>query len=89
MFDLDDITNENKKYLNKKLSHISDHLYRMLIIGGSEPGKTNVLLNLIKNDDIDKIYLYGKDLNETKYEFWIKRREDVGIKHLNEPIAFV
>ena len=51
------------------MSHISDHLYRMLIIGGSEPGKTNVLLNLIKNDDIDKIYLYGKGLNETKYEF--------------------
>ena len=29
MFNLDHITNENKKYLNKKLSYISDHLYRM------------------------------------------------------------
>ena len=72
MFDLDDITNENKKYLNKKLSHISDHLYRMLIIGGSEPGKTNALLNLIKNDDIDKIYLYGKDLMKQSMNFELK-----------------
>ena len=53
----------------KKLSYISDHLYSMLIIGGSDPGKTNALLNLIKKYDIDKIYLHLKDLNETKYEF--------------------
>ena len=53
----------------KKLSYISDHLYSMLIIGGSDPGKTNALLNLIKKYDIDKIYLHVKDLNETKYEF--------------------
>ena len=31
---------------------------------------TNALLNLIKEqDDIDKIYLYAKDLSEPKYEF--------------------
>ena len=40
----------------KKLSYISDHLYRMLIIGDSDPGKTNALLNLIKKDDIGKTY---------------------------------
>ena len=43
----------------------------MLIIGGSGPGKTNVLLNLLRvqdNDElIDKIYSYAKDLNEPKY----------------------
>ena len=43
----------------------------MLIIGGSGSGKTNVLLNLIKEQDsgnlIDKIYLYAKDLNEPKF----------------------
>ena len=32
---------------------------------------------------IDKIYLYAKDLNELKYQFLIKKGEDVGIKHLN------
>ena len=61
----------------------------MLITGGSGSGKTNALLNLIKKQDnynlIDKIYLYAKDLNEPKYQYLIKRREDVGIQHLNDP----
>ena len=43
----------------------------MLIIGGAGPGKTNVLLNLLRVQDNDelihKIYLYAKDLNEPKY----------------------
>ena len=45
----------------------------MLIIGGSGPEKTNLLLNFIREQDnkklIDKIYLYAKrvkDLNELK-----------------------
>ena len=39
----------------------------MLIIGGYRSGKTNALLNLIKEQDpVDKIYLYAKDLNEPK-----------------------
>ena len=48
------------------------------------------MLNLIKEqDDIDKIYLYAKDLSEPKYEFLIKKREDVGIKYCNDPNAFI
>ena len=39
--------------------------------------------------NIDKIYLYAKDLSETKYEFLFKRREDVGIKHCNVLNAFI
>ena len=71
------------------------HLFQIicteiLIIGGSGSGKTNALLNLIKEqDDIDKIYLYAKDLSEPKYEFLIKKREDVGIKYCNDPNAFI
>ena len=61
-----------------------------MIICGSWSGKTNALLNLIKEqDDIDKIYLYAKDLSEAKYEFLIKKREDAGIKHLNDSKAFI
>ena len=60
----------------------------MLIIGGSGSGKTNALLNLIKEQEsdnlINKIYLYAKDLSEPKYQFLIKKREDVGIKYLND-----
>ena len=61
-----------------------------MIIAGSGSGKTNTLLHLIKEkNDIDKIYLYAKDLNKPKYEFLIKKREGVGIKHLNDPNAFI
>ena len=43
---------------NPNWPYIPDHPYRILIIGGSGSGKTNVLLNLIKHQrsDIDKIY---------------------------------
>ena len=37
----------------------------------------------------DKIYLYAKDLSEPKYEFLIKKRENAGTKHLNDPNAFI
>ena len=78
MINMDSITNENNKEYNKKWPFIPDHPYRILIIGGSGLGKTNTLLNLIKKqDDIDKIYLYEKDLIEPKYEFLIKKRENV------------
>ena len=61
-----------------------------MIIGGSGSGKTNTLLNLIKEqDDIAKIYLYAKDLSEPKYEFLVKKGEDVGTKYLNNPNAFI
>ena len=61
-----------------------------MIIGGSGSGKTNTLLNLInEQNDIDKIYLYARDLSEPKYEYLVKKREDAGIKHLNNPNAFI
>ena len=78
MINLDSITNENNHKYNEKWSYIPDHLYRILIVCGSGSGKTKTLLNLIKEqDDIDKIYFYAKDLSEPKYEFLIKKHEDV------------
>ena len=35
------------------------------------------------------LYLYARDLNEPKYEYLIKKREDAGIKHLHNPNAFI
>ena len=90
MINLDSITNENNKKHNEKWPYILDHPYRTLIIGGSGSGKTNALINLInEQNDIDKIYLYARDLSEPKYEYLIKAREDAGIKHLNNPNAFI
>ena len=87
MFNLDTITNENNKHYNIKWP------YRMLIIGPSGSGKNNALLNLIQRQDndnlIDKTYLYAKHLSEPKYQFLIKKREDVGIKNLDDPSAFI
>ena len=55
----------------KKWPYIPDHPYRILIIG-SGSGKTNALINLINGqNDIDKNYLYAKDLSEPKYEYLI------------------
>ena len=62
----------------------------MVIIGGSGSGKTNALLNLINEQkDIDKMYLYAKDLSEPKYEYLIKYRENAGIKYVNDLNVFI
>ena len=83
MFNLDVFTNGNNKEHNRKLPYIPDHPYRMLMIGGCGSGKTNLLLNLIKE------HLYEKDLNEPKYQSLIQKREDAGIKHLNDPKTLI
>ena len=90
MSNLDKIVNDNNKGHNEKWPYIPDHPYRILIIRGSRLGKTNILLNLINEQkDIDKIYLYAKDLSEPKYEYLIKNSENTGIKHLNDSKALI
>ena len=74
MINSDSITNENNKKHNEKWPYIPDHPYKILIIGGSGSGKTNASLNLIhEQNDIDKLYLYARDLNEAKYKILIKK----------------
>ena len=87
---MDSITNENNKEYNEKWPYIPDHPHRVFIIDGSGSGKTNALLNLInEQDDMDKTDFDAKDLSEPKYEFLIKKRKNVGIKHCNDPNAFI
>ena len=65
MINLDSITNKNNKKHNKKWPYIPNHPYRISIIAGSGSGKTKTLINLInEQNDIGKIYLYARDLNE-------------------------
>ena len=62
----------------------------MLIIGSSGSGKTNVLSNSIESQlDIDKLYLYAKDLYEAKCQYLINIHEKVGINHFNDPKAYI
>ena len=90
MINSDNYAKANKTEHNSNWLYISDHPYRMLIIGGSGSGKINALLNLINNrPDIDKIYLYAKDLYEGKYQFLINKREGTGLKHFNDSKAFI
>ena len=72
---------------NPNLPYVPDHPYRILIIGGSGSGKTNMLLNLTKHQrpDIDKIYLCVKDPFESKYQFLINGTEEVTTKMLKNP----
>ena len=90
MINFDDYVNENKTKHNKNWPYIPDHPYRILIIGGSGSGKTNVLLNLIENQpDINKIYLYAKEPYKAKYQYLVNTRESVGINYFNDPKAFI
>ena len=90
MINFDDYVNENKTKHNKKWPYVPHHPYWILIVGGSESGKTNALLNLKENQsDIDKIYLYAKDPYEAKYQYLVNKRDGVGINHFNDPKAFI
>ena len=80
---------KKKREHNLKWLYIPDHPYGILIIGGSESGKTNALLNLTNNQpDIDKIYLYTKDPYEAKCRYLINKIESTGLKHFNDPKTF-
>ena len=64
---------------NPNWPYILDHLYRTLIIGNSGSAKTNVLVNLIKNQD----KILTKFVSTSKIRLnWINGREKVGIKKL-------
>ena len=90
MINFDDYVNENKTIHNKNWPYIPDRPCRILIIGVSGSGKTNLLLKLIENQpDIDKIYLYAKDRYESKYQYLINKREGAGKNHFNDPRAFI
>ena len=69
---------------NPNWRYIPDQTYRILTIGGSGSGKTNVLVNLINHQqpDIIKIYLYVKDSLKSKYQLLINEREKVGTHNL-------
>ena len=86
MLNLDDIVSNKKK----SSSEHNDWPFRMLIIGPSGSVKTSTLLHLINNfHPIDKIYLHAKDTDEKQYQYLINKREQAGIKNLNDPHAFI
>ena len=90
MINFDNYTNENKTEHNLKWPYIPDHPYRILIVGGCGPGRTNALSNLIGNQsDIDKIYLYVKNPYEAKYQYLINKLKKAGLDHFDDPKDFM
>ena len=87
MINFDYYANENKTKHTLKWPYIPDHPYRMLIIGDSGSVKSNVLLNLINNHR--DWYLYAKDPYQAKYQLLVNKREGAGLKHFNDPKAFI
>ena len=72
VINLDSITDENNKKHNEKCPYIPDYPYRNIIVGGSGSRKTNALINWInEQNDIDKVYLYARDLSQPKYGYLI------------------
>ena len=76
---------------NPNWPYVPNHPFRIVIIGSSGSGKTNVLLNLRKHQwlNIDKTYVYVKDPVESKYQLLFNVQEKVRIKKLKNPKAFV
>ena len=76
MINFDNYVNENKTKHNKSWPYIPDHPYRILRTGGSGSGKTDLLLNLIRNQPDVDVHL-------------INKRENVGMDHINDPKTFI
>ena len=90
MINFDDFIKEKIKEHNPDWPQIPNDPYRILIIGGSGPGQTNLLFNLkSQQPDIDKNYLYAKDPYEQKCQLLIKKRQSTGLKHLNDCKSFI
>ena len=90
MINFNDVVKENMEEHNPSWPQIPDHPYRILIIGGSVSGKINSIFNLRnQQSNIVKIYLYTKDPYEAKYQFLIKKPENVGTKHFNDSKVFI
>ena len=58
MINDDNFTKENINEYNPNWPQIPNHLDRMLILGRSGSGKTNALLNLIKQQDDDDYKIF-------------------------------
>ena len=95
MISYKDVTNKNKTKHNPKWPYILDHPYRILIFGAYGSGKSNLLLNLINQQDkdhydiIDNINLYVKDPYESKYQYLFNKHEKTGQDQFEDAKAYI
>lgn len=82
----DNIDNYKKPF--KQLhSYMPEECFRMLICGCSGSGKTNTLIHMLRKPLIyyDKLYLYAKNLEQSKYQDLIHTLEEVAKKVKVDP----
>ena len=80
---------KNLKEHNPNWQQIPVHPHRFLTNKSCGSGKANSLFILIFHQPyVDKIHLYAKDPNETKYQLLINRRRSTRSKHLIDSKAF-
>ena len=81
---------KTKPYNILKWPYIPDHLYRILIIGGSVSAKNKCIIEFNKQPArYWQNILSAKDPSEAKYQFLINKWESTGLKHLNDPKGFI
>ena len=86
----DSVRKENIKKHNENWPQISDHPYRIMIIGGFGSEKTHSLFNLIiYQPDTNKIYLYAKNPYKEKCQLLINKTENTGLQHFNNSKDFI
>ena len=72
-----DVKDKQSDY-KQKVPFMPDRCFRMLVCGPSGSGKTNILLDMIYGLlYFDKIYLYAKNLQQSKYQHLIDLLESI------------
>ena len=90
MINFDKVIGENTKEYNPHWPEIPNDPYRILTVGSCGSGKTNALLNLTNHQpNIDQIFLYAKDPYDPKYQYFIKKPEEVDLKHCKDIKTFM
>ena len=85
MINFDNYTRKITIEDNLNWPYTPDYPYKLL-----SGGWKNKCIDLSdKPKTIDKICLYAKDSFEKKYQFLIKKRENVHLKHYNDPKASI
>ena len=78
-----DVEGDKDSNFTQLYPFMPDRCFRMLICAPSGSGKTNLLLHMISKPLLffDKIYLYAKNLQQSKYQYLLKKFEPLSKKY--------
>ena len=78
-----DVEGDKDSNFTQLYHFMPDRCFRMLICAPSGSGKTNLLLHMISKPLLffDKIYLYAKNLQQSKYQYLLKKFEPLSKKY--------